>query len=317
MPSRRDRRRLPAAPPHRRESCRTAPARFPRRLQRFMRAVESYHENGGERRQFDRHPHQPDVVGDQRQIHPEHHELEHRVVETEIHRREPSCFELVSDVAGAENAGGERHEGVEHDENDVEIVDLKKAGGGGPLDQQQQRRSEGQQARQHVPPRCPPVPRQQGEHAAGGEGNQQDQSDRADGNRAHRRSPRKLSSASSSTLSNRSRMRNRKMTITMKAISTEKATLISTTSGMPLAPVAARTSPFSSDMKPITWPTALRRETIIRSPSRTMESAKARSSRARGSAAAVTRNMTTVESATSAMPASMVIPMPTTVSISR
>ena len=40
--------------------------------------------------------------------------------------------------------------------------------------------------------------------------------------------------------------------MTMKAISTEKATLISTTNGMPLAPVAASTRPFYSDMKPIT-----------------------------------------------------------------
>ena len=40
--------------------------------------------------------------------------------------------------------------------------------------------------------------------------------------------------------------------MTMKAIRMEKATLISTTSGMPLAPVAASTSPFSSDMKPTT-----------------------------------------------------------------
>ena len=46
-------------------------------------------------------------------------------------------------------------------------------------------------------------------------------------------------------------------------IEDEKATLISTTSGMPLAPVAASTRPFSSDMKPITWLTALRRVTMI------------------------------------------------------
>ena len=65
---------------------------------------------------------------------------------------------------------------------------------------------------------------------------------------------------------------------------TEKATLISTTSGMPLAPVAARMRPFSSDMKPTTWLTALRRVTIISRPSSTTDSANARSSRASGSA---------------------------------
>ena len=59
--------------------------------------------------------------------------------------------------------------------------------------------------------------------------------------------------------------------MTMKAIRIEKATLISTTSGMPLAPVAARISPFSSDMKPTTWLTALRRVTIISKPSSTTD----------------------------------------------
>src|ERR1022692_88153 len=68
-----------------------------------------------------------------------------------------------------------------------------------------------------------------------------------------------------STESKRSRMRNRKIPITISATRIEKATLISTTSGMPLAPVAARMRPFSIDMKPITWPTALRRDTIISS----------------------------------------------------
>ena len=61
------------------------------------------------------------------------------------------------------------------------------------------------------------------------------------------------------------------MPITMKAIRIEKATLISTTSGMPLAPVAASTRPFSSDMKPTTWLTALRRVTIISRPSSTTD----------------------------------------------
>jgi hypothetical protein len=40
--------------------------------------------------------------------------------------------------------------------------------------------------------------------------------------------------------------------MTMKAIRIEKATLNSTTSGMPFAPVAASTNPFYSDMKPTT-----------------------------------------------------------------
>lgn len=103
----------------------------------------------------------------------------------------------------------------------------------------------------------------------------------------------------------------------MNAIRIEKATLISTTSGMPLAPVAASTRPFSSDMKPTTWLTALRRVTMTSNPSSTTDSAKARSSRASGSAAPVTRSISTMDRATSPMPASMVGPMLTAVSISR
>ena len=61
------------------------------------------------------------------------------------------------------------------------------------------------------------------------------------------------------------------MPTTISAIRIEKATLISTTSGMPFAPVAARIRPFSSDMKPTTWLTALLRVTIISRPSRTTE----------------------------------------------
>ena len=107
------------------------------------------------------------------------------------------------------------------------------------------------------------------------------------------------------------------MPTTMNAIRIENATLISTTSGIPCAPVAARFTPFSSDRNPATWLTALRRVTIINRPISTTDSDSAMSSRATGSACAVTGSMTISDSATSAMPASMVSPMLTTVSISR
>ena len=70
-------------------------------------------------------------------------------------------------------------------------------------------------------------------------------------------------------------------------------------------------------MKPTIWLTALRRVTIISSPSSTTERANARSSRASGSASAVAFSITTIDSATRPMPASMVGPMPTTVSMVR
>ena len=71
-------------------------------------------------------------------------------------------------------------------------------------------------------------------------------------------------------------------------------------------------------MKPTTWLTALRRETIISSPSRTTESASARSSRARGSTdGEVALSMTTIDRPTRPMPASMVAPTPVTFSMLR
>ena len=105
--------------------------------------------------------------------------------------------------------------------------------------------------------------------------------------------------------------------MTMNATSTEKATEISTTSGMPLAPVAARMRPFSRLMKPMIWLMAFCRVTIISRPSRMTDSASARSSRAIGSASAAAGSITTIDKATSIMPISMVRPMPPTVSMVR
>ena len=90
---------------------------------RLVGAVDADHHHRGEGGKLDRHPHQADVVGDQRQVHAEQHELVHRVVEAQVVRREAAGFELVADIARAECAGGEADEGVEHDEDDVQIVD--------------------------------------------------------------------------------------------------------------------------------------------------------------------------------------------------
>lgn len=118
-------------------------------------------------------------------------------------------------------------------------------------------------------------------------------------------------------MSKRSRMRKKNMPKRMKAISTEKATLISTTSGMPLTPTAASTRPFSRDMNPTTWVTAFRRVIITRKPMSTTESAIARVSRVSAAELTVTGSTSRVDSATSPTPASMVGPMPTAVSTVR
>src|SRR6185312_9699340 len=128
---------------------------------------------------------------------------------------------------------------------------------------------------------------------------------RGDGIGDHSRPPPKGSRAPISTVSNRSRIRNRNTPMTINATRMEKAMLISTTSGMPCAPAAARMMPFSIDRNPTTWLTALRLVTIISMPISTTDSASARSSRVTGSAWAVTGSITSTDSATSAMPTTM------------
>ena len=76
----------------------------------------------------------PMLLATQRQVHAEHQHLVHGVVEAQIGRRQPAGLQLVADVAGAEDAGGEADEGVEHDEDDVEIVDEQIAPGAGRVD---------------------------------------------------------------------------------------------------------------------------------------------------------------------------------------
>jgi hypothetical protein len=118
---------------------------FPRRLERFGGAIEADHEHGGQRRQFDRDPHQADIVGDEGEVHAEHHDLIHGMIETQVRRRQPTGIELAGDIARAEDAGREADESVEHDEDDVEVVDQQVLAGFRPLDhEQRQRRRQGQ-----------------------------------------------------------------------------------------------------------------------------------------------------------------------------
>src|SRR4051794_7666245 len=291
---------------------------FPGRFQRGVGAIDADHQHRRQRCEFDRHPHQADIIRYEREIHAEHHGLIHGMIEAQVNRRQPLAVELMRDIARAEDAGGEADEGIEHDEDDVQIVDQHVGAGGRTLDHEQREcRQERRQAGDDVQPCRQPVAGQSGQQRRRADRDQQDGGNGIEEGQGHRRSPRKSSSAETSTESKRSRIRNRKMPMTMNAIRIENATLISTTSGMPLAPVAASTSPFSSDMNPTTWLTALRRVTMTRSPSSTTDSAKARSSRASGSASLVTRSMRTSERATSPIPASMVGPIPTADSMSR
>src|SRR5262249_43222044 len=190
-------------------------------------------------------------------------------------------LDLVRDVGGAEDRGGEADERGEHHEEDVEIVDDQELAARAGGEQQRHPGAEGERAGDHVDDRALAIVRHERQHRNRDRRDQQQHLEGVGVERAHvwsRRSPRNVSSALTSTVSKRSRMRKMNTPNTMKAIRIENATENSTTSGIPLAPVAASTSPFSSDMNPTICVTALRRVIIIRRPSRTTASAKARSS---------------------------------------
>ncbi len=65
---------------------------FPGGLDRFVRAIDADHHHCGECGQFDRDPHQADIVGEQRQVHAEQHELVHRMVEAQVVGRQTAGF---------------------------------------------------------------------------------------------------------------------------------------------------------------------------------------------------------------------------------
>ena len=56
---------------------------FPCRFERFVGAIDADHQHRGQRRHLDRHPHQADIVGDEREVHGEHQDLIHGVIETQ------------------------------------------------------------------------------------------------------------------------------------------------------------------------------------------------------------------------------------------
>jgi hypothetical protein len=109
---------------------------FPSRFERLVGAVDADHQHGSQCRKLDRDPHQPDIVGDQREVHGEHQHLVHRVIEPQKHRREAPDLQLMPYVAGAEHARRESHERGEHDEDVIEIIDVEIRSLTGPMEEQ-------------------------------------------------------------------------------------------------------------------------------------------------------------------------------------
>ena len=164
---------------------------FPRRFQSGVGAIDANHQHRAQRRDFDRNPHQTDIVRHESQIHAEHHGLIHGVVETQVDRGQPPGVEFMRDVARAEDAGREPHEGIEHDEHNIEVVDQHVRRGLRTFDHEQREgRKECRETGGDVQPRRLPVARQDGQQRGRADRNQQDSHHRVEGRYGHRRSPR-------------------------------------------------------------------------------------------------------------------------------
>ena len=96
---------------------------LPGRLERGRGPVDPDHDNGHQRCEFQTHPHQADIVGKKREVHPAHHGLEHGVIIPDEAGCQVSRFDLVLDVAPAEHGRCEADKRVQNDEEDIEIVE--------------------------------------------------------------------------------------------------------------------------------------------------------------------------------------------------
>ena len=87
-----------------------------------MGSVDANHKDSGQRGYLDGHPHKADIVRKQGEVHREQQNLVHGVIKTKMGRGQPAGRKLVANVTGAEQARSETNEGVERNEDDVEII---------------------------------------------------------------------------------------------------------------------------------------------------------------------------------------------------
>ena len=98
------------------------------------------------------------------------------MIETQVRRRQPPRIEFMRDIARAEYAGGEPDEGIEDDEDNVEIVDEQIGSRRRPLeDEERQRRRQGRQCRGDVEAGRSPVVGEHGEQARRNQRNEEDE----------------------------------------------------------------------------------------------------------------------------------------------
>jgi hypothetical protein len=123
---------------------------LPRRLDSLVRAVEAHHQHRRQCGAFDRHPHQAEIVGGERQQHGENESLIHAMIEAQVGRLHPADLDLMIDIAGAEQAGGEGDERSQRHQIDIEIVDDDERRRLGPLHEQNQADGEGEPGGERV-----------------------------------------------------------------------------------------------------------------------------------------------------------------------
>ena len=96
---------------------------LPGRLERGRGPVDPDHDNGHQRCEFQTDPHQADIIGQKREVHPAHHGLEHSVVRPDKAGGQVARLDLVLDITSAEHRCGETDKRVQNDEEDIEIVE--------------------------------------------------------------------------------------------------------------------------------------------------------------------------------------------------
>ena len=96
---------------------------FPARLQTGGRAIQGHEQHGRQRRGFHCHPHQPEVVGRQRDQHGRHEELVHAVVQAQLRRADAAVLGLDTHVRTREKRRGQADERGERHEKHVERID--------------------------------------------------------------------------------------------------------------------------------------------------------------------------------------------------
>ena len=243
---------------------------FPRRLQRAGAGRQAHRHRAGNGRPFQRHPQHAEIIRIEAEQAGAQHELEHRVIHPPA--AQAQRLEARRDETEIGGRGAQPDKASERAEQHAEPVSMHQPHA--RIDKHAKREQKCHAAQEQIRHRAllrrtEKAQRQSGEERQQGSGQGKIQLPR-------------LSIVLEAGEVERVEMlaqAEQKQAGHEKANSTRRATENSATNGMPGMPVAASTSPFSVERKPITCATALRRIAMSRKPSSTTDKEMARSSR--------------------------------------